>query len=86
MTSIGTKRQRSEEFSVAGTLFFTSFQRLFHVLILKKQVLAVSLMAITRQMMTAPQIITSDQCSLPIGQAGGRYCSNRRKFEIMTVI
>jgi hypothetical protein len=29
MTSIGTKRQRSEEFSVAGTLFFYLFSTSF---------------------------------------------------------
>jgi hypothetical protein len=53
----------------------------------KKHALAVSLIAVTLQMMSnsrrsSPVI----NAHLPVDQAGGRYCFDRREFEIMTVI
>jgi hypothetical protein len=59
----------------------------FYVLILKKHVLTVSLMAVTLRMMSnsrgsSPVI----NAHLPIDQAGGSNCSDRRKFEKMAAI
>jgi hypothetical protein len=52
------------------------------MLILKKHAVAVSHLTVTLQVMSnsrrsAPKIIAH----LPIDQAGGRYCYDRRKFE-----
>jgi hypothetical protein len=73
-------KDRSEEFGVAGAhfkLFFASF----YVLIKKKHVLTVSHMTVTLRMMSnsrrsSPVI----DAHLPIDQAGGSYCSDRRKI------
>jgi hypothetical protein len=64
-----------------------SFRRLFHVLIVKKHVLAVSLMGVILQMMSnSRQSSLVINAHLPIDQAGRRYCSHCREFEMMTVI
>jgi hypothetical protein len=68
-------RDRSEEFAVARALFkffLTSFS-CFHSL---TKVLAVSLMAVTLQMMSnSHRSSLVINAHLPMDQAGGRHCS-----------
>jgi hypothetical protein len=65
---------------------FNSFQRRF-VLTLKNYVLMVSHMTVTMRMMSNSRtFLTVINAHLQIDQAGGSYCSDRRKFEKMAAI
>jgi hypothetical protein len=80
------QKDRSEEFSVAETLF-KLFSTSYYGLILEKHVLTVSNMTVTLRMISnnrrSSPVITAD---LPINQAGVSYCSDRRKFDKMVAI
>jgi hypothetical protein len=65
----------------------TVFNVFFYVLIIKKHVLTVSHMTVTLQIMSnSRRSSLMINAQLPTDQAGGNYCSDRRKFKKMAAI
>jgi hypothetical protein len=85
MSTIGTKRQ-IRRISCCRSTFLTLLN-VYLCFNSKKHVLTVSHMTVTQRMMSnsrrsSPLI----NAHLPIDQAGGNYCSDRRKFKKMVTI